>query len=82
MMVSYNQPAVLLFYKEDNNAESVLPAESSGQERRGPGQWSADIVRGEKLQAMGGECGTSVGEGGRGIMVETHRRLMKTTEAI
>lgn len=38
MMVSYNQPAVLLFYKEDNNADSVLPAESSGQERRGPGR--------------------------------------------
>lgn len=29
MMVNCCQPAVLLFYKEDNNPDSVLPANSS-----------------------------------------------------
>lgn len=53
-----------------------------GEGRGGLGQRSTDKVRREKLQAMGGECGTSVGKGGRGIMVETHRRLMKTTGAM
>lgn len=31
MMVSYGQPAVPLFYREDNNADSVLPATQEGE---------------------------------------------------
>ncbi len=35
MTVSYCQPAVPLFYKRVNNADSVLPANSSAREKTG-----------------------------------------------
>ena len=84
MMLSRCQPAVPLFffflfvffYKEDNNADSVLPA---GERKEGPGQRRTERTRVEKKRVGGGimgQRGTSMGEAGRGIIVETHRRLL------
>lgn len=57
MMVNYWQPAVLLFYKVDNNADSVLPATSAGSQKdRGPEGQGGQGCR-EKIMEL---CGTLV----------------------
>lgn len=65
MMVNYYPPAVLLFYKEDNNADSVLPANSSALEktadwgRAGSKEDRENEARKEKIMRL---RGTSMGK--------------------